>query len=67
MKSFLRVSGALGCAIASLLLTLTIANRYAAAHGGHDVQNMLGPGLGLLVLGICFLIASRFVSRKLDG
>jgi hypothetical protein len=51
----IRLYGFFNLLIGAMLLLLALANRYAAAHGGHDLQMLTTPAALMCVVGACFL------------
>lgn len=51
----IRLYGFFNLLIGAMLLLLTFANRYAAAHGGHDLQFLTAPAAFMFVVGACLL------------
>jgi hypothetical protein len=61
MRLFLRVAGALGIAFGVVVLAAARVNRYAASHGGHNLQPLLSLGIICLVVGACLVVLERLV------
>lgn len=51
----IRLFGAFNLVLGVLLLLLVAANRYAAAHGGHNLQILGVPATVLTLVGACLL------------
>jgi hypothetical protein len=51
----IRLYGFFNLLIGSMLLLLALGNRYAASHGGHDLQSLTIPAFFICVVGACLL------------
>jgi hypothetical protein len=63
--SFIRVIGGLFCAFGGALLLLVMGNRFAASHGGHNLQPMFWPSWIFVAVGVCLVICNRTSIRLL--
>jgi hypothetical protein len=51
----IRLYGFFNLLIGAMLLPLALGNRYAAAHGGHDLQFLTRPAAFMCLVGACLL------------
>ena len=51
----IRIFGGFNLVIGVVSLLLVEGNRYAAAHGGHNLQGLAGPAVVLVFVGTCLL------------
>src|SRR5215469_8458774 len=56
----IRMFGGFNLALGVVSLLLFVGNRYAAAHGGHNLQGFAGPAAVLVVVGACLLVCRRW-------
>jgi hypothetical protein len=56
----IRIFGAFNLALGASMLLLVRANRYAAAHGGHDLTILAEPAAVLVVVGVCLIACRRW-------
>jgi hypothetical protein len=56
----IRTFGGFNLALGAVSLLLVLGNRYAAAHGGHNLQGLTGSAAVLVVVGACLLACRRW-------
>ena len=59
---FFRLSGTCCILFGIASLGLIFLNRYAAAHGGHNLQNLLGPSLFCIGIGAGLLLGKKWAA-----
>ena len=55
MALAIRLFGGFNLVLGVALLLLVVGNRYAATHGGHNLQILIGPAVVLAFVGSCLL------------